>query len=82
MPVVEKIELWDEGVCSVFIADRECNIAFSSKYNLQGEDYDAPNFHKGRKTKIEATWRAVVDFIEWCNQRALPENTDDKTIKP
>lgn len=67
MPVVEKIEKFDEGVCSVFIAGTDCDIAFSSKYNKDGEDYDAPNFRKSSEDKMKSTWQAVVQFVQWYN---------------
>jgi len=67
IPAVEKIEKFDNGVCSVLITGNACDIAFSTKYNMQGEDYDAPNFIKIKGSKISSAWSTVVDFIKWHN---------------
>jgi len=67
IPVIEKIEQFDNGVCSVLITGKACDIAFSTKYNMQGEDYDAPNFIKIEGSKISSAWSTVVDFIKWHN---------------
>jgi len=67
MPVIEKIEQFDNGVCSVLITGNACDIAFSTKYNMKGEDYDAPNFIKIKGSKIGSAWSTVVDFIKWHN---------------
>jgi|ERR1035437_3505091 hypothetical protein len=67
MPIVEKIELWQNGLCSFFIVVNECDIAFSDKYDIKGNELYAPNFKQKGKTKIEATWLAVVEFIKYYN---------------
>lgn len=69
IPVVEKIEQWEDGVCSFFIVSTECDIAFSSKNDSEGEDFYAPNFAKKAGSKITSTWQSVVHFIQWYNQQ-------------
>lgn len=62
MPVVEKIE--SIGGQQVFINGCSCNIL--------GEKHETI---KGYGTKIEATYKAVVQFIKWYN--SAKENTTD-----
>lgn len=68
MPVVEKIESLHDSVFSFFIVQDECDIALSSSYKENGEDWDAPNFAQRKGNKLLSTWSAVVDFIKWYQQ--------------
>lgn len=67
MPVVEKIERWNDEILDVWIVDKECDISFSTEYNIKGEDYHAPSFRQKGSTKIEACYKSVVQFIRWYN---------------
>lgn len=58
MPVVEKIESF---TAEVFILDTSCRITMGEQHGLQViADVDA-------SSKIEAVYRAVVEFIKWYN---------------
>lgn len=61
MPVVEKIENLAEGGAPVNIWGDECRVKVH---------YDTEFYHNGgdKFSKIEATYRTVVDFIKWYNE--------------
>ncbi len=73
MPVVEKIESIDDphhGYFGVHISSNGCTIQAT---NLRTDKpmADPPHYfsdHCG-DTKIEATWNAVVNFIQWYNKK-------------
>ena len=66
MPVVEKIESLEGGkLFSVFIVGNGCDIAISTKYRPNGEDWDAPSFRVDDNTKLDATYKSVTSFINW-----------------
>lgn len=65
MPVVEQIESLNNKAFSFFIVQNECDIAFSSKYKENGEEWDAPNFKKQTDCKRLSVWQAVVHFLQW-----------------
>lgn len=61
MPIVEKIESMNELVS---IEQKSCII-------INDKDPDLHNWFMNpieTKTKIEAVWFAVIDFIQWYNQ--------------
>jgi len=68
MPVVEKIEKLDNCNFSFFIVQTECDIAFSSEYKDNGDDYYAPSFAQKKGDKLISTWCATVEFIKWWNE--------------
>ena len=70
MPVVEKIEELHCGNFHFYIVDNECDIAFSSLYDPNFEEYNAPNFSQKEGNKLTSTWCAVVEFIKWYNGQA------------
>lgn len=53
MPVVIKIE--DELGYSVLIKDKACMVVVD----------DDTTFESEAETKMEAVWRAIVDFLDW-----------------
>lgn len=59
MPVVEKIESCFDGSVSVTIDGDDVNIEYSMTYRHNVFGY----------TKLESTYKAVVEFIEWYNQQ-------------
>lgn len=66
MPVVEKIEGLNNGKSfSFYIVKNECDIAFASKWDEKGNEFDAPYFIQKKESKIQSTWLAVVEFILW-----------------
>ena len=74
MPVVEKIEnLNDLIVDKVWISinGRECGLwtYFDVKEVLRiGTENNKFKVKNTSKSKIESTWRTVIDFIEWYNK--------------
>lgn len=73
MPVVEKIEkIYDNhhGYFGVYISSNSCSIQ-GTKLHLALQNlnnYGSVYFNEVKlNTKIEATWRAVVEFIKWYN---------------
>lgn len=70
MPVVEKIEsLWTEvdGHFGVYICSNGCTIQ-GVKFRSDFEPFGYFMQMNGH-TKIQATWKAAVAFIEWHNQQ-------------
>jgi len=76
MQVVEKIEKLEEGCFHVFMADTDCNIYFSSKYDKNGNEWNAPSFRQSTGSKITSTWQAVVQFIQWYNKEQNAQVSD------
>lgn len=70
MPVVEKIEslpehpLYKKYRFSVSIKNNSCEISFARL--SKGEP--GHNHYEG-KTKIDAVYKSVIDFIKWYNQQ-------------
>jgi len=78
MPVVEKIESFSEvGIIvdgdevynfTFQITGSQCYVIFSFAL---GDERDALKLHDCRNTsKIEATYKAVIEFIKWYNEKA------------
>jgi hypothetical protein len=69
MPVVEKIESLRSFVS---INSKSCGIwNYFNPMEVLRESPSNPNHHKVHctgATKIEGTYKAVLDFIKWCNQ--------------
>ena len=68
MPVVEKIEKINDkfhGYFGVHVSSNSCTIQ-GTKLRTDAENFYPAYFsqHYG-ETKIEATWLAVVQFIQW-----------------
>ena len=59
MPVVEKIETLNNSCTLVIIEDERCHIDTQNGFELDSVGC----------TKIEATYNAVVRFIEWYNNK-------------
>ncbi len=58
MPVVEKIENYNSGSTLVIIEDERCHLDTQNNFEIDSVGH----------TKIEATYNAVVQFIEWYNE--------------
>lgn len=58
MSVVEKIENFNDGLNLCIIEDETCHIETRNGFNI----------HSVGETKIEATYKAVIAFIEWYNK--------------
>lgn len=72
MPVVEKIEDCFDGSIMVRIHDKRCHIEMGTQYGItkKGENIEVPDCYNGFcNTKIEATWKACVQFIKWLNSQ-------------
>ena len=69
MPVVEKIE--KECSHEVVIFSTHCNVN-------QGKTHDMG--YIGGKTKIEAVYKSVIEFIKWYNQNKTNPMTKDKIL--
>lgn len=67
MPVVEKIEDLDLGLPDVLITGHVCIIT-NNLYDLR---IDIPG-----DSKLDATWQAIVKFIEWLNSEQGAEVSD------
>lgn len=69
MPVVERIEHCDDTKNDrgysfhVCIFDKDCHI-----YEYMNDDEQPPIFMEEGKTKLEAVWLAVIEFIKWKNK--------------
>jgi hypothetical protein len=73
MPVVEKIE--HVGLVKVSITEKNCYIDTTGVENEDPAYMKRLNKFKGinldDETKIEATYRAVIQFIQWFNQKTI-----------
>ena len=70
MPVVEKIEKSEPSTWVEIYGDRKvftCDITNENQPIIEDE-YQVLVSSKSLKTKIEAVWLAVVEFIRWYNQ--------------
>lgn len=61
MPVVEKIESMDRSIY-IEIGNKVCCVSKLNPNNIT--QYEIYSTHIG-KTKIEAVWLAVIEFIQW-----------------
>jgi len=68
MPVVEKIEALD-GLYIVEIFARACIISYMVNHNWPKDKGIVAHFNASNtNSKLEATYQAVVQFIQWYNQ--------------
>jgi hypothetical protein len=68
MPVVEKIEALD-GLYIVEIFARACIISYMVNHNWPEDKGIVAHFNASNtNSKLEATYQAVVQFIQWYNQ--------------
>lgn len=65
MPVVEKIEEFDNGYTKVCITDESCQIS-TQKNTINDPLYF--EIEATSESKLKSTYKAVVKFIEWFNQ--------------
>ena len=59
MPVVEKIENFNDGCTLCIIEDERCHINTQTNFEVDSVGY----------TKIEAVYNAIIEFIKWYNQQ-------------
>ena len=59
MPVVEKIENFNDGCTLCIIEDERCHINTQTNFEVDSVGY----------TKIEAVYNAIIEFIKWYNKQ-------------
>ena len=64
MPVVEKIENFNDGCTLCIIEDERCHINTQTNFEVDSVGY----------TKIEAVYNAIIEFIKWHNQQETKNN--------
>ena len=64
MPVVEKIENFNDGCTLCIIEDERCHINTQTNFEVDSVGY----------TKIEAVYNAIIEFIKWYNQQETKNN--------
>lgn len=62
MPVVERIEEHNNGYTKVCIEDESCQISTQEKSILNKNYFE---LYSTSHSKIDATYKAVVEFVEW-----------------
>lgn len=67
MPVVQKIESLGYGTEIVAAPGYECHISEGTTQGDGGKFFDSISYVENTATKIEAVYKAVVEFIKWYN---------------
>ena len=74
MPVIEKIENIDNGSCVIFveIINSSCCISHMINHNWPNDKAIISEYNlSNSKSKLEAVYNAIVDFITWYNNEDL-----------